>query len=319
MSRSGELMQRVTGRALVALLVAVMGGSCRSPAPAPSPLETEIVQLAASGRGAFARGAYAQAARFYEQALQRARAADDGPEIARNGYNLAACLLQLGRATEARVVLRESLTEFGRYRMDAHPALLLDARAARAAGQPDEARAVLDAAFAASKSDAQRVRVWLDRGDLALDAGDQAAAMAALEAVNTLSGAAGEGTEAARLDLAGRVALASSDGAGARAAFEVAASLWQRAGQMRNMAVSLGRAGEACSLLGDRRDAMDRHYRAARSLAAQGDALGALRQIERGLAAGGDTPDPDLESLLRALFESLSRASAPVETAPPAP
>lgn len=308
-----EFERRGVGR-VVALLLLLSGASCRSPAPVA--VDPALAQFAASGRAAFARGADAPAARFYEQALQRARATDDGPEIARNGYNLAACLLRLGRAADARLVLREALAEFGRYRMDSQPAWLLDAKAAQALGQHEAAGVALEAAMAACKSDDQRRDVWIARGDLALERGDHAAARAALDATRAVGAPAGDMGRASRLDLAGRVALAEADAVAARDALEAAVVLWQRAGQTRAMAMALGRAGEAHLLAGDRVAAADRHYRAARSLDAQGDTLGALRQIERGLAAGGESPDPALEALLKALFESVQRRAA---ASPPPP
>ncbi len=275
-----------------------------SSAPPKSTVDGETVQYAASARAAYERGAYPQAVRFYELALNRARANDDGPEIARNGYNLAACQLALGLTTEARVTLQEALAEFGRARMDSQPALLLDAKAAQAAGQVQESRRVLDLAYGACKTDAQRVQVWLVRGELCADAGDGAGAGAALGEAEKIEG---DALVAARLSLAGRVGMLENKAAAAAQNFDAAAAAWQRDGQTRDMAGALGRAGEAYLLAGDARAAADRLYRAARSLYAQGDAVGALQRVQRGLEANAQAEDAELQGLLTGLFESIKQ------------
>ncbi|MCE9613067.1 MAG: hypothetical protein K8T26_02250 [Lentisphaerae bacterium] len=304
-------------------LMVILAAGCSTRAPVA--VDARTAQLASSGRAAYDRGATLQAARFYELAMQRARARDDGPEIARSGYNLAACQLSLGRPAEARVTLREALAEFGRWRMDSQPALLLAARAAQAAGQGDEARRALDLAFAASKSDAQRVEVWLARGECAADGGDQAGAAAALQAADGLRKQdQGHALDAAHASLSGRVAMLAGNATQATSDFDAAADAWQRAGQPRPMAEALGRAGEASLQAQDAGGAVDRFYRAARSLQAQGDPVGALTLVERGLAANAQAANPELQELLSDLLGSITisiaeaRAAAEGHVSPPA-
>ncbi len=302
---AGRMGALAAGLAAV-LAMGVAGGGCGTTEPAR--LDPVAWQLAGNGRSAYERGAYAQAARFYEQALQRARSADDGPEIARNAYNLAACQLRLGQPAAARVLLREALAEFGRARMDSQPAFLLDAKAAQAAGSPDAAMAALDAAYQACKTDVQRREVLQLRGEWAADREDGEAARAALEASRRFAGRdESDALRAADRRLAGRVARLDDRPGDAARLFDEAAAAWQRARLTADLAASLALAGEAWQAAGDAAGAADRHYRAARSYYAQGYYPDALRQVEAALAANADTGDAGPEALLMALFEEIRR------------
>ncbi|MDA0578125.1 MAG: hypothetical protein O3B24_08500 [Verrucomicrobia bacterium] len=288
--------------------------ACSSPPPVTSDAVT--AQFADSARAAFDRGAYSQAVRFYDLALHRARARDDGPEIARNAYNLAACQLALGKPEAARAALREALTEFGRWRMDAQPALLLDARATLAAGDPAEAGRILDLAFGACKTSAQRVEVWLARGELAAAVGDADNAANALREADALRKAAAHATAPARQMLAGRVAAMQHHPTEAAQHFDSAAATAQQFGQLTSIPDGLRRAGEQYLLAGDARTATDRYFRAARSFHAQGNRVAALQAIEQGLAANTQAPDADLEALLAGLFATIAQSVAEAPSAP---
>jgi hypothetical protein len=82
------------------------------------------------------------------------------------------------------------------------------------------------------------------------------------------------------------------------------------------MAQALARAGVAWQTDGRSAEAADRLFRAGRSLAAQGDTVGALRQIEPALVAAKAAGQNDLTARIIALFEELKQQVAqPAEPA----
>lgn len=282
-------------------LVALVGCST----PKPEPADPVTSQLASSGRAAYARGSYPQAVRFYQQALARARARNDGMEVARCAYNLAASELADGHPAAARVALREARLELARTGLSTEPCWLLEAKAARAEGLGDEAQRALDAAIAEAQSGPERSEAWVLRGQWAAEAGDATAAGQALERSRQVLGKQAAGAlEAAQDDLSGRITLLKGEPGKAAEAFDAAADAWQARDQLREMAGALGRGGEARLAAGDGHGAADRFYRAARSLYGQGDAVGALTWIQKALAVPQGR-DPDQDALLQALFESI--------------
>lgn len=288
---------------IFSLLLSLVLSACSSPPKGP-PIDPTLAQLSSSARAAYDRGNFKQAVSFYERAVQRARQMDDGPEVARTGYNLAACYLAAGRPADARVVLREALAEFGRYRMDSHAAIVLDIKAARAAGQKDDAASLLPDAFAACKSDDQRFETWLLKGRIACEDGDKAALRESLDTADKLK----SGDAAGRAELASLKACsfsADEQPDQAAQAYDEAADAYKRAGRYREMARALAKAGDAYSSAAITRDAADRLYRSARSYASQGDTVEALRVLDRGMTAAEASGDGSLKDQLRTLFEQI--------------
>ncbi len=292
-------MTKYAAQIAFAVLLALLAG-CAS--PTPSATDPLIAQMTSSARVAYDRGVYPQASRFYEQALRRARALDDAAEIARNAYNLAACKLILGQPSAARPLLAEALVEFERRRMDLQPVLLLDAKAALALGDTNECSQILDRAFARAKSDEPRAQIWALRGDIAVTAGDRAAAAAALQELEKLRAPR---ALAATHQLAGRVALMNETYGEAARRFSQASDEWKRDGQWREMATALAAAASAFEQSGDHRAAADAAYRAARSFAGQGDTVSALKAVDQGLAANSQANNAELQNALTALFNQL--------------
>ena len=91
---------------LVAVLVLV-GAGCKSP-PKVVRTDPEIERNVAVARGAYAAGSAEKAAIYYQKALQRSRVMDSSSEIARNAYNLAACLAAFHSYDAAQACLVEA-------------------------------------------------------------------------------------------------------------------------------------------------------------------------------------------------------------------
>jgi hypothetical protein len=68
---------------------------CAGPAPDTAiEVDSEFSRSMTAGRLAFDQGFIEQAAKFYQQALSRARAMDSAPQIGDAAYNLAACRIE---------------------------------------------------------------------------------------------------------------------------------------------------------------------------------------------------------------------------------
>ena len=108
---------------------------CSTP-PKVVRIDPEIERNLAVAHGAYASGAAEKAAIYYQKALQRARVMDSPLEIARNAYNLAACLATLQSYDAARACLDEARLEFQRAGISCRELPLLEAKIARAQGVP---------------------------------------------------------------------------------------------------------------------------------------------------------------------------------------
>lgn len=141
----------VVALALLVGAVAVVGlTGCRSTKKQPRP-DPQVQRLASDAREAFALGVDATALARYRQALKRAWALDDPVEVANSAYNLAACLLSVGRYDEARGWLAECRVELARTGRHSGAAWMLEAKLARQEGRLGEAEYI-------SRAIAARVR-----------------------------------------------------------------------------------------------------------------------------------------------------------------
>jgi tetratricopeptide (TPR) repeat protein len=268
-----------------------------------------IVQLNASGSGAFDRGSLVQAASFFEKALTRARAADHGADIGTAAYNLAACRMAQGRVADAYSLLREAVAEQTRAGASVSEAILLQARAARSLGREDEATALLESVLASDAPRDLRGEAALLKAEGAFSAGDTASAEAWLaKAVDIFERTRNQPLEAASQDLRGRLALQRDDAAAAAAAFDHEADAWRRAGRSRELAQALDRAADAWNRAGDAGHAAERWYRSGRSYFAQGDAVRALAMVESAATACEATGNEELSARLAGLFTEITAA-----------
>jgi hypothetical protein len=274
------------------------------------PVDPEINLIAAAANKAFARGQVEQAARQYARALERARAADATGDICDQAYNLAACLLILGQPGTARTLLQEARAaaqQLGRKEVDG---LLLEAKAARMSGRREEALRQVEALLTgkAPLDPAARIQALLIKALVRCDAGQSPTAeqpeirLLALEVSDPA-------IQAEVAQLGGRCDLLEKEFIRAAAAFDREAAWLQKSGRFREMAQALARAGDAYTHAEQPAAAADRRYRAARSLFAQGDTVGALRQIEPALVAARKTGQEALAARVVALFEEIKQSA----------
>jgi tetratricopeptide (TPR) repeat protein len=306
----------IVGRAGCAAVLLSLA-ACKSAPKSSERPDPILAQYISSAQAAYALNSFARAARFYELALQRARAMDDAAEVGKQAYNLAAALYQDGRSAEALPYLAEAESAFAQLRMDPGPVLLLRARALRATGDATASEAAVRRVVEINTPRDVQAQAWLLYGRLALDRGDGAEIEKALQRARALA-SDDPALQAGIAGLSARLALHTGSPAGAGAAFDREAEFFRRAGRFRDMAEALERAGDAYASSGAAADAGARYVRAARSFLGQGDAVGALRAIERALAAAEEGQEFAWGAEAAALFEEIRRRPVAGKPAEPA-
>jgi len=256
-------------RRFVIVLALLAHVGCTTPANVPRK-DKELSRTSDLARTAFEDGATAKAMDLYRKALNRAHAMDDATEIGNAAYNLALCQIILGQLDQASVSLAEAKAAFQRSGSNPADVLLLEATIAQRQGKLEQALSLADQVLSASPDESHRVQVALLKGTIACGQDDPARARTALAEADKQH-ATDAPLLAARERLAGNIFLLERNPAEAAAAFDRAATLFQKARHYRDMALTLRRAGEAYQEAGDTQRAEDRLFRAKRSLAAQGE------------------------------------------------
>lgn len=299
---------------LVAAVLIWIGTGCHTPAPV-SRTDPEMARLANFGRQAFERGAFRQAAMWYARALKMARAADDAREIGSLTYNLAACLLELDKTQEASSFLSEARAELQRAGQPLESVILMEAELARRNGEVETARALLDDL----QRDLERRKsgfsdhgamLHVVRANIACDAGDLARARSEVAAAKERVKTKRSIDLTARLYATeSRIRRAEGDAAGSAALSDREADLWREQKQYHRMTRALARAADAYKAAGNMPAAFDRYYRAARSWAAQGDDVSALRAVQSALEVQEQVGDESAIKRLAELFNEIRRRS----------
>ena len=227
-------------------------------------------------------------------------------DISDQAYHLAACFLLVDQPALARRLLAEAQSEAARAGRDATDIQLLDAKAARRLGLPAEATALAEQIAAGTEKPEAKLQALIIKAHVQNDAGKLLAAD--LGAIRLLARDVNDAALTAEVEnLVGCVAQREHSFGDAAAAFDREAAGWQRAGHFREMALALARSGAAWQSDGRSLETADRLYRAARSLFAQGDAVGALRQIEPALTAAKAATQNELAARIVALFEEIKQ------------
>lgn len=304
---------------LAALLLSVsllLAAGCSSPPKVVRP-DPDIERNAAAGRAAFAGGGAEQAAAYYRKALDRARLVDNPAEIGRNAYNLALCLTLMKRYAAARALLDEARAEFGRAGLDPQEIQLLEAKTARRQGRAAEAVSLaqtLAEALAGRKDDACRLQAHLLLADVACDTGGVAQARAELTRADLkLIARAEPGVRAEAAQVQARILMLERKTHDAAVQLDAAAESFREAGRYQEMALALDEAGRAYEFGGEKTAALDRYYRAARSLLMGGDAAQAGEIAGRALPLAERTGNAEFQQRLGRLKTEIDARLKPAE------
>jgi tetratricopeptide (TPR) repeat protein len=299
---------------LCGLAFYLMLTGCVRPAPETAvEIDSEFSRSMTAGRLAFDRGLIEQAARFYQQALRRARAMDSAPQIGDAAYNLAACRIRLNQLEKARDLLDEAKTEISSIQGHIADIQLVEAKVARLQGNPDEALMLADQVLSSPgtyPTDNQRLQVYLLRGQIACDKDDAALALQELQKAKNITRLVSDPSLQADISaLAGRIHLIKNEPVMAAKEFDSEARLLQQAKRYPEMTYALQNAAEVYLSAGNFSLAADRYFRAARSTFAQGQNSAAMKLGHLALSAADKAGDQSVKIRVRALLDEIETAS----------
>jgi len=281
---------------------------CSTP-PKVVRIDPEIERNLAVAHGAYASGAAEKAAIYYQKALQRARVMDSPSEIARNAYNLAACLSAIHSYDAARACLDEARLEFLHAGIPCPELPLLEARIARVQGRSKEAEDLARAELKTPKGldDATRIQWHLLLAELLCDQGKAAEANAEMALIGPKQlKTCGDDIQAeAALTLA-RIQMLKQNPQAAAPQYDIAAGHWQAAGHYGDMAGALEQAGHAYENAGHKLTAADRYYRSARSLFESGQTAQAQKLASLALPLAVASHQPDLQKQVERLKAEIT-------------
>lgn len=272
------------GLAVTLLLIA----GCGSVPPAPLS-ESQQAALAWNqrARAVYARGDYAQALAYYQQALAVNRAIEDVDGIARELVNLSTVYRKLGQPGPARAALDAVLAPGGipftpaqraeaSYRLALHAGEDGDARAARA--WSDQALALCAGATCAIEGAVRNFQAGLQLGH-----GNAAAARElARRALEINRGHGDRAEEANSLRLLADAASRLRDHAAAADGYRQALAIDKAEGASHKIVADLLGLGQAALDAGRRQEAVD-YFQRARSVAAAAGDDAMRRQVEERL------------------------------------
>lgn len=294
---------RPSSTMLLIAALALAGAGCSTP-PKVVRTDPEIERNVAVARGAYAAGSAEKAAIYYQKALQRSRVMDSSSEIARNAYNLAACLAAINSYDAARACLDEARMEFERASIPCRELSLLQAKIAQAQGHSQEAVNLARAELKKPKdlNDATRIQWYIMLAKLACDQKQATEAETELAAIVPKQlKACGDDTQAEAALTRARIQMLKQNPQAAALQYDIAARHWQEAGRYGDMAVALDQAGRAYENAGNRPTAVDRYYRAARSLFESGQLPRAQKLADRALPLAVASHQSDLQKQVERL------------------
>ena len=287
---------------------------CARPAPDTAvKIDSEFSRSMTAGRLAFDQGLIEQAARFYQQALRRARAMDNAQQIGDAAYNLAACWIRLDQLEKARDLLEEAETEISSINGNTLDIQLVEAKVSWLQGNPEEALTLADQVLSSPGSyptDNLRLQVYLLRGQIACDNDDAALALKDLQKAKNIARLVSDPSLQADISaLAGRIHLINGEPVMAAKEFDSEARLLRQAKRYPEMAHALQNAAEAYLSAGNYNLAADRFFRAARSTFAQGQNSAAMKLGHLALSAADKAADESVKIRVRALLDEIEAAS----------
>jgi len=290
-------------------VLVLAGAGCSTP-PKIVRTDPEIERNVTVARSAYAAGSAEKAAIYYQKALQRARIMDSSSEIARNAYNLAACLAALHSYDAAQACLDEARLEFQHAGIPCRELPLLEAKIARAQGHSQKAFSLARAEQKKpdDPNDAIRVQWHLLLAELLCDQGQAANADTELATINPKQlKASGTDIQAETALTRARVQMLKQNPQAAALQYDIAAEHWQAAGRYGDMVRALEQAGHAYEDAGNSPTAVNRYYRSARSLFESGQLARACDLTDRALPLAAASHQPDLQRQVQRLKAEIDR------------
>jgi len=293
---------------LIVFVFLFLIAGCGSPRIAQRP-DAEIDRNASAAKSAYADGAMESAAMFYQKALNRARLADQPREISRLAYNLAACRAQMQKYPEALELLDEAEFESALSGTGFPEAVLLRAEILRHLGRHSEAAAAAKFGLASldnEKCGSARFQLQVFLAELACDQNDGRLALQELDKLDPQLLKSSDANVLAKATHArGRALLIEKRANEAAICFDNAAAFDQKGRRYPDMAVALQNAADAYVAAGQRPAAINRYYRAARSLFMCGEKTRAQESFDKARALAQESDDKQMLSALARLKSEI--------------
>ncbi len=282
---------RLTG-ALLALVMIAAGCGCLGRTATGPPVDENLQQMNRAARLAFEKRQTDQAADLYRKALERAYVRSDATAILDAQYNLAVCLMQLGKYGQALDLIGQAHHELSYAGLDTPLDLhLLHATVLYRIGASSESWKVSEIIIASRKSAHPIIlnKAYYLQGLIAADAKDAARLRETLVKIND------DGDDALRADkaeLAGRLAMIETRWDRAIAALDEAADLRRRILEYRRMVIALALSAKACENAGRPGAAAWRYLQAGRSAALANNASSAEQMLSSAVRLSEQSNEP---------------------------
>lgn len=288
-----------------------------TPSHKPSTLrtsDTHMAKLAQQAQSLFEMQRPAQAAPLYLAALNRARALNDDPAIARLAYNLGACRLQSGDASGAAGAFQEAIQAAQSAEMSPAEAQLLLGHAWLQQNQTDQVLTLCDETIVSLKAAhdlTMILRFELLKADTFVNRKDMDSAKALLQTVQKrITSQTPPAICAASDKIQGVIFMHRQQYSQAGKTFTQEARCWTTANRPLEVINALIRAADAFQQAEHPSLEVDCRYRAARALLGQGRHTEAQGQLNR-LKAIPPSEWPDsLHSLVSLLQQEIAHPTS---------
>ncbi len=227
----------------------------------------------------------------YEKNLSAARAADNSPEIIKNAYNLAVCMMAEGSYAQAKALLSEMRLESERSGNYKAQVLLLEAELSYLEKNIDQAFDFIGSAM--KITDKSDKTLWtlcrLLKARLYCEKNKKDETSAQLKEIQSYLKKAPPSMKAMNAHIAGRILMMQNMPLDAASLFDLEADIFKNAESYYNMAAALVSAASIYEQIGKYNLAADRFFRAGRSLASHGHVEPARKALSLALSAAEKT------------------------------
>lgn len=282
---------QLTG-ALLAVVMIAAGCSCLGRTAAGPPVDENLEQVNRAARLAFEKRRTDQAADLYRKALDRAFVRNDAAAILDAQYNLAVCLMQSGKYSQALDLIGQAHYELSHAGLDAPLDLhLLHATVLYRIGASSESWKVTEIIIDSRKSARPIIlnKAYCLQARIAADAKDAALLR---ETLVKIDDAVDDSLRADKAELTGRLAMIEARWDQATAALDEAADLRRRILEYHRMVIALALSAKACENAGRPAAAAWRYLQAGRSAALANNASGAEQMLNSAIRLSEQSNEP---------------------------
>jgi tetratricopeptide (TPR) repeat protein len=301
-----------------AVFILMFAGCGSTPKKATEPpRDRELNAAVRTARYAFEHGNYREAAGIYRTALTRAYIRNDSEAILDIRYNLAVCLLELGKLKEALELVQQARADLAasgeRIPSDLR---LLEATVLYREDRLNRSWKVTESILspAGDASSLVRAKTHFLRGLIADSRGELSALR---ESIKRMGQSGNVAMRSDRAELRGRAAMAEERWEQAARYLDAAASLRRQSRDYRRMAISLALAAEASRRAGQERQAASLFLQAGRSAAMRGSRSSARMWLTQAARLFDRLGDGEMAAAARGILDSPANGPESEEGAEP--